>query len=117
MLHKSMTRMGGILRSAREAKELTQESLAERIGASTRTIIAIEKNQRNLTCDMLYRLIHELDVSADLIFRPDDAPLATEQDQFIREFLDCEENEQRILISTLRSLIRALRQDVPEKQA
>jgi len=115
-LHMGMTRMGNILRSAREAKELTQASLAENIDVSIRTIIAIEKDQRNPTYDVLYRLVHALDISADLIFYPDHSPFTTEQDQFIRELLACDEKEQRIAVSTLRSLIRALRQDEPEKQ-
>ena len=115
-MHIGMTRMGSILRSAREAKELTQASLAEMIDVSIRTIIAIEKNQRNPTCDVLYRLVHALEISADLIFFPDDAPLTTEQDQFMRELLACDEKEQRIVMTTLKNLIRALRQDEPEKQ-
>jgi len=105
--------MGHILRSAREAKGLTQAALAERIDVSIRTIIAIEKNQRNPTYEVLYRLVHTLSISADLIFYPDNAPLTTEQDQFMRELLACDEKGQRIVMSTLRSLIRALRQDEP----
>ena len=115
-MHVNMTQMGDILRSAREAKELTQSTLAEHIGASVRTIIAIEKNQRNPTYDVLYRLIHTLDISADLIFYPDPTPLTTEQDQLVRELLACDERERRIVMLTLQSLIRALRQDKPEKQ-
>jgi transcriptional regulator with XRE-family HTH domain len=105
-----MMNMGSVLRSAREAKNLTQEELAEMIDASTRTIIAIERNQRNPTYEVLYRLIHTLDISADLIFRPESSPLTMEQDQVIRELLACEGRTQSIAIQTLRSLIRALRQ-------
>jgi len=103
--------MGGVLRSAREAKGLTQAALAESIDVSIRTIIAIEKNQRNPTYEVLYRLVHTLDISADLIFYPDHDPLRAEQDQLVRELSSCDENQQRIVISTLRSLIRALRQE------
>lgn len=116
MLHIGMTQMGNVLRSAREAKELTQAALAEKIDVSIRTIIAIEKNQRNPTCEVLCRLIHALDISADLIFCPDRTRLTAEQDQFMRELLSCDEKEQQIVMTATRSLIRALRQDEPEKQ-
>jgi transcriptional regulator with XRE-family HTH domain len=106
--------MGNVIRSAREAKGLTQAALAERIDVSIRTIIAIEKNQRNPTYEVLYRLVHTLDISADLIFYPDHAPLTTEQDQFMRELLACDDKAQRVVLTTLRSLIRALREDEPE---
>jgi transcriptional regulator with XRE-family HTH domain len=109
-----MTQMGGILRSAREAKGMTQAALAERIDVSIRTIIAIEKNKRNPTYDVLYRLIHALDISADRVFDTGLAPLTTEQDQLIRELSACDEKEQRIVTATLQSLIRALRQGEPE---
>jgi transcriptional regulator with XRE-family HTH domain len=111
-----MTQMGSIIRSAREAKELTQASLAEKIDVSIRTIIAIEKNQRNPTYEVLYRLVRTLDISADLIFNPEQAHLSPEQDQLVRELLACGEKEQRIAMATLRSLIKALKQEGNHEQ-
>jgi len=109
-----MMNIGSILRKAREAKNLTQEELAEKIDASARTIIAIEKNQRNPTYEVLYKLIHTLDISSELIFRPESAPLTSGQDQFIRELLACDMREQSIVICTARSLIMALRESKSE---
>jgi len=57
-----------------------------------------------------------LDISADLIVYPDCATYTVEQEQFIRELLACSEREQKTAITTVRSLLRALRQDEPEKQ-
>lgn len=111
-----MTQIGDIMRSAREAKGITQAALAERVSVSVRTIVAIEKNKRNPTYEVLYRLVHTLDISADLIFFPDRAPLTTEHDQFVREYLACDEKEKRIAKATLQSLLRELRHDKPEKQ-
>lgn len=116
-MHINVTQMGDIVRSARETKELSQAALAEMIDVSTRTIIAIEKNKRNPTYEVVYRLVHALDISADLIFFPNRTPYTQEQDQFIRELLSSDKREQKIAITTLRSLLRALRQDGPEKQS
>ena len=109
MLHDSMTRMGEILRNAREAKGLTQAALADLIGVSTRTIIAIEKSKRNPTCDVLYRLIYALDISADALFCPNRATLTPDQEQLKNELLSCNEADQQVVIDTMRSLIRSLR--------
>ena len=106
--------MGNTLRSAREEKGLTQAQLAIAADVSLRTIIAIEKGGRNPTFEVLFPIIHALGISADQIFCPDAAPLTAAQDQFMRELLSCDEIAQRVVISTLRSLIIALRQENPE---
>jgi transcriptional regulator with XRE-family HTH domain len=111
-----MTQMGSILRNAREAKGLTQASLAEQIDVSIRTIVAIENNQRNPTYDVLFRLVRTLGISADQIFYPDAATLTTEQDQLIRELLACDKRAQKIIMPTLQSLVRAIRHDEETQQ-
>ena len=116
-MHNDMMRIGDILRSARETKRLSQTALAEKIDVSARTIIAVENNQRYPTYEVFYRLVHALDISADLVVFPDRVPLTVEQDQFCRELLACEKHEQRIAMEMLRSLLRALRQDESENQA
>lgn len=112
----SISPVGDIVRSAREAKSLSQSALAKKIAVSKQTVIAVEKNQRNPTYEVFCRLVHALDISADLIVYPDRVPYTLEQEQFIRELLACGEREQRIAIATLQTLLRALRQDEPEKQ-
>lgn len=108
-MHEGVTRMGAIIRKAREAKGLTQAALAEETDSSIRTIIAIENSQRYPTCENFDKIIHALDISADLIFYPDQSPYTVEQDQFIREFFSCNEEEQRVIMATVRCLVRELR--------
>ena len=114
-MHNNMTPIGSIIRGAREAKGLSQAALAEKIDASTRTIIAVENDQRYPTYEILHRLVHVLDISTDLLFWPERASYTPEQDQAIKEFLACSEWEQRIVMENMRSLIRALRKDESEK--
>ena len=104
-----MKRMGRVLRTARENKAMTQATLADKIEVSLRTIIAIENGKRNPTFEVLYRLVQALDIPADLIFRPDDISNTPEQEQFISEFLNATEQEQRIAIAVARSVWRELR--------
>jgi len=109
-MHYDMKRMGKIMRKAREDKGITQAALAEKIEVSLRTIIAIENGKRNPTFEVLHRLIHALDVPADLIFRPDDIPNTPEQEQFICEYLNATEQEQCTAMSVVRSVWRELRE-------
>lgn len=108
-MHNDMKLMGRVIRKARENKSITQSALAEKIDVSLRTVIAIENGKRNPTFDVLYRLINALDIPADLIFHPDDTSNTPEQEQFIREYLNATEQEQRVTMAAARSIWVELR--------
>lgn len=108
-MHYDMKRMGLIVRKAREDKGITQAALADNIEVSIRTIIAIENGKRNPTFEVLYRLVHALDIPGDLIFRPDATPNTPEQEQFICEYLNATDREQRVAVSAARSVWREIR--------
>lgn len=63
--------MGPILKQARLNAKLTQDELAERVGVTTRYIMAIENEGRCPALDKLFKLIRTLSISADLIFYPE----------------------------------------------
>lgn len=108
-MHYDMKRMGTIIQQARATRGITQAALAEKIEVSLRTIIAIEKGKRNPTFDVLYKVLQELNIPADLIFHSDDVPGTPESEQFIREFQTAGEQEQRLAIAAARSIWRELR--------
>lgn len=110
-MHNDVTRMGDVIRHAREAKNMTQAVLAEKTESSIRTIIAVENDKRYPTYEIFYRIIHALDISADLVFYPDKVPYTLEQDQMIRKFLSCGESEQKIVMATVHALIHVLRKN------
>lgn len=60
--------LGGMVKSARQAKELTQSQLAERLLISTRYLKAIENSGRKPSYDLLARIIIELDIPANMVF-------------------------------------------------
>lgn len=111
-MHYDMKRMGTIIQQARASHGITQAALAEKIDVSLRTIIAIEKGKRNPTFDVLYKIIQELNIPADLIFHSEDIPGSSENEQFIREFRDASEQEQRLAIAATRSIWREIRKDM-----
>ena len=110
-MHYDMKRMGKTIQKARETRGITQTVLADKIDVSLRTVIAIENGKRNPTFEVLYKIVRELTIPADLIFRPDDAPATPEQEQFIREFRDANEQEQRVAMASARGIWLELRHE------
>ena len=56
------------LKSARAAKDLSQQELAEKVGVSRQTIIAIEKGDYNPTIRLCIAICRELDKTLDQLF-------------------------------------------------
>lgn len=108
-MHYDMKHMGAVIQKARGAHGITQTALAEKIDVSLRTVIAIETGKRNPTFEVLYKIIRELSIPADLIFRPDDVTDTPELKQFIRELRDANKQEQQIAIASARSIWKELR--------
>ena len=61
---------GIVVKTARQQKSLTQTKLAERLSISTRYLKAIENSGQKPSYDLLVRIIQELDIPADTVFRP-----------------------------------------------
>ena len=110
-MQDNMIRMGDILRAAREAKGMTQLELADATEVATRTVMDIENDKRYPTHEVFYKIIRTLDISADQIFWPEKITYTPEQEQVIRELLACSEREQAVIIKTMRTLIRSLREE------
>ena len=58
------------LKSARAAKDLSQQALADLVGGSRQTINAIENNKYDPTLSLAFRLARELGVTVDGLFTP-----------------------------------------------
>lgn len=99
-------KMGDVIRKARESKEMTQATFADAIGATTRTVIDIEKGKRNPTHDVLARIINVLDIPADLIFRPETQSSTVEESQFFNEYLSCSQEQKRVIVAAVRAMLR-----------
>ena len=64
------TRVSNQIRRLRfEAGELTQAELAQRIGVTRQTIIAIEQSRYSPSLEMAFQIARALDVTLDDVFR------------------------------------------------
>ena len=58
------------IKKLRKAAGLRQEDLANQVGVSRQTIIAVENNKYDPTLALAFHLARELDTAVDGLFRP-----------------------------------------------
>jgi transcriptional regulator with XRE-family HTH domain len=114
-MHNDMKRVGRIIQAARISKGITQTVLADEIGISLRTVIAIENGQRNPTFETIASIIQVLNIPSDLIFRPGELTRTPEQEQFIQEYLNAGEDNQHLSMVVSRTIWREMQKEYPLK--
>jgi DNA-binding XRE family transcriptional regulator len=105
-MHDEMIKVGGILKAARDAKGMTQATLSKTTGIAVRTIIDIEKDKRHPSHEVLHKIIHALDLSADHVYWPERTPYTPEQEQLIRAVASCNERDKRLLMDIAWAFVR-----------
>ena len=110
-MHDDVTKMGSIIKAAREAKGMTQLALSQKTNIATRTIMDIENDKRHPTYESFYKIIRTLDLSADHVFWPERAGHTPEQEQLIRALESCNERDRAILVEIAWAFVRAAGND------
>jgi transcriptional regulator with XRE-family HTH domain len=64
-------RLGGVIKSTRYAKQLTQCQLSEQLGITPGYLKAIENSGRKPSYDLFVKIVHELGISANVIMQPE----------------------------------------------
>jgi transcriptional regulator with XRE-family HTH domain len=105
MEHNSLNSIGSILKTARKAKELTRERLAEIINITPRYLMSIENENKKPSFDVLFRLVRELGISADTIFYPENHHVDTKVEQLVRLLYLCDDRELKIATATIKALL------------
>jgi transcriptional regulator with XRE-family HTH domain len=67
-VQKIYDKLGCVVKSARQAMQLTQSQLAQRLGITAGYLKAIENSGKKPSFDLLHRIINELELSTDYIF-------------------------------------------------
>lgn len=105
MEHTHLDRLGSTLKTARKAKGLTREQLAEIINITPRYLMSIENENKKPSYDVLFRLVRELGISADTIFYPEKQQADTKVEYLIRLLYLCNERELKIATATVQALV------------
>jgi transcriptional regulator with XRE-family HTH domain len=105
MEHNSFDMLGSVLKTARKAKGLTREQLAEIINITPRYLMSIENENKKPSYDVLFRVVRELGISADTIFYPENQHVDTEVEQLVRLLYLCDKRELKIATATIKALL------------
>ena len=107
---------GEVIRAARIAKGMTQTALAKAANISDRTIRSAESGKRRPSYEVLGKIIHALDLSADHIFRPEKIHCTPEQEQLCRALNSCNERDQAVFMDIAWAYIRAVQDEKGAKK-
>ena len=104
--HCISDKLGSVIKSTRLGKQLTQKQLAELLSISPRYLMSLENEKQIPSCDLLFRIIRELRISADMIFYPENK----NDDEVIRKLQillnNCDERDIIVIVEILQSLVR-----------
>ena len=104
-MRNNVHNLGGVIKTARLNKSLTQEQLSEKVGIGRRYLMAIENENRKPRFDVLSRLIRELGIPADEIFYPEREASDSEREQLVRMLYLCGSKEIRAVTALLDVLL------------
>jgi len=90
------------IRKAREEKHLTQENIAEQLGVSVTHIKHLESGHRNPSVEMLFNIVHLLNLSLDAVLFPETELSRSAVRGKINRLLDrCDEAELQFILTIL----------------
>jgi len=98
-------KLGSAIKAVRNERHLTQKQLAERLFITPHYLMSIENKQQIPSCNLLFRIIRELEISADTIFYPEynhDHALVKKLQILLSR---CDEKDIKVITATLQSLL------------
>ena len=106
-MHKLPESIGDAIKNARKNTDITMEALAERVGISERYLYRIENENKKPSFDILYKLIRELAISADLIFYPEKPVKDPEMENLVRMLYRCDDRSIDIIRATIKAALES----------
>ncbi len=91
----NLTYMGAMLKSARNEANLKQDVLSERVGITTRYLMAIENEGKCPALDVWFRLIRSLHISADDIVYLEKAADKAQNEQLLYMILSLNSRDKK----------------------
>lgn len=99
-MYYDLVESGKRIKGLREAKGYTQESFADKIGMSQKTVAAIENGRKGTTIDTLVAMAEVLDASLDYIV------VGKERNQVVDNMLEgLEKSKQEMAIKILKGIL------------
>ncbi|BDF69304.1 hypothetical protein CE91St41_02850 [Oscillospiraceae bacterium] len=97
--------LGEVIKKARQRKSITIVALAEKVDVSDRYLYRIENEGQKPSYDVLYKLIRELSIDADLIFYPEKPVKDSQMEELVRLLYCCDERSMTIIKATVKAAL------------
>lgn len=97
--------LGPLFKAARLSANLTQEELAERIGVTTRYIIALENEGKCPALQVFLKLTRTLNIPAQTLIYPESQLDDTETQQLIRMIQMLSSRDRHIIQATIQKML------------
>ena len=98
--------LGSAIKKARLGKNLTQEKLAEIINITPMHMKQLERERRNPSVEVLYRLVYALDLSLDSLFSSQDNNTQELRNTINLGLNRCNEHELQVVYATIEALLK-----------
>lgn len=105
VINNENDKLGIIVKSARLKNNLTRKQFAKRLNISPRYLIAIENENQKPSYELLFQLIRELSIPANIIFYPELEHDYPDMERLRLLLARCDEKEINVFTTTLQSLI------------
>ena len=103
--------MGPVFKKYRLAAKQTQEEVAEKVGITTRFLMALENEEKRPSLDILLRLVDVLNIPGDAILHPQLQTIDGEDEQLIRMMMRLTSRDKQIIRSTVLSMLETYPSD------
>lgn len=100
--------LSSVVQAARIAHGLTQDELAECIGVTGKSISNIERGVANPEFGTVYAIVRRLSIDANTVFYPSKRIDNSLENQFLRLFSCCSDDELKMLLTVNQNIIEQL---------
>ena len=97
--------MGPIFKEYREKAERTQEEVAEKVGITTRFLMALENENRRPSIDVLLRLADTLNIPGDVLLHPQLQTIDSEDEQLIRMMMRLNARDKEVIRAAIQTML------------
>jgi len=101
-----MDKLGIIIKDARIIKGMTRNELAKKLQVTPRHIMSIENSKQKPSYYLLFRLIRELSIPANLIFYPEATQTNKELERAFSMLCMCNDKELETITLILQSMLK-----------
>lgn len=97
--------MGPIFKKYRINAKRTQEDVAEKVGITTRFLMALENEEKRPSIDNLLRLVDTLNIPGDAILHPQIQHIDSEDQQLLRQFMCLNKRDKNVIRAAIQMML------------